>query len=355
VFTHPNAAIGVISVTVLAIRYDRHRLRLWHLLVAAFPYLLFALAWSTYIIQSPSDFTAQFLSNAAGRSSARWKTIVYPWLALQKEATRHLSAYVGSGLWSGIMSQWMLFVPFIYGGALIWFWLTRKNHGPNAARFSMLTATFILGLTFLNGFKAGCYMIYLVPIYDSVLALCLLTLWRGGPDRKLICGTLATAFLGLQLLATTQHIRADEYHRDYLRAVHALENSRNAGKTILATTAIGMDFNRYRDDVRLGMYTGSKPDVILVDRSYRFFAGEFAKEEPAVFSHVVSTLSHDYRPVDLYGSFWIFERAKDVSAATPWVDVSGSSLKVGQEKAEYFFKILAKAAEPQSRGGRTLP
>jgi hypothetical protein len=355
VFTHPNALIGVIAVIVLALRYDREQLRLWHVFAAAGPYCVFLVLWSFYIVQSPSDFVAQFFANAAGRASSRWKTIIQPWLALWKEGTRHVGAYVGSGIWSGIMSQWMLFVPFIYIGALSWFWIARRKRDLGSSMFFLVTGTYVLGMTFLNGFKAFCYLIYLIPFYDSALAMLLVTLWQGAPDRKLIGASLATAFLMLQVSATVQHIRADEYHLDYLPAVHSLEAYRSAGKTITGTTALGMDFSGFRDDARLGMYTGSTSDLVVIDRSYRSFSRLFAEEEPAVFSHVVSTLTSKFRLVELHGSFWIFERLRGDKPAAPWVDISAIALKAEDEKADYFYKLLASSAEAYSQGRRTLP
>jgi hypothetical protein len=70
----PDSALVVLAVAVLAWRYDRDMLRLRcgrYLALAALPYLGFGLLWSSSILQSPSDFAAQFLANAAGHNSER--------------------------------------------------------------------------------------------------------------------------------------------------------------------------------------------------------------------------------------------------------------------------------------------
>jgi hypothetical protein len=356
VFTHPNALVGVLAVIVLAVVYDRKRIRAWHLPAAAVPYCLFLAAWSVYILESPSDFTAQFFANAAGRGSVRWKLILQPWLAVWKEVERHLGVYAASGVWPGIMNPPMIFVPIFYVCGLLWFSFTRKRHGSGACVFLAIAGTYLAAMTFLNGFKLSCYFIYLLPLYNAVLAVWLVTLWRGRPDHKLTAAALAAAFLTLQITATVQHIKANEYERDFMGAVRAVRSYQREGKTVVGSTFLGagLGFSGFRDDTRLGMYTGSKPDIIVMDRSYRYFNELFAEEEPAVFDHVASTLTSQYRPAFLHGSFWIFERVPS-SNAPPWLDIGKLSLQPAAEKADYLFEALANSVNPQARTGRALP
>ncbi len=348
-FTHPNALLGLIAVGVLAWRFDRFRVRWRWVFEAAIPYCVLALAWMAYIAQNPFDFRAQFLANAAGRGSARWLVIVQPWLAVWNELQRHVATYMASSQWSGVMNPWMFFIPFLYLVALVWFFRSnRASPSPDICMFSICAAVYVLGLTFLNGFKAPCYVIYLLPFYSAVLAAWLLKQWDRGRDARFLGTTVAAAFLVAQITTTVLHIRADEYHRDYVPAAHKLAAYRTAGNTIVGPSTMGFiaGFRGFRDDARLGIYSGLNPDIVVMDRSYRYFARLFATEEPRVFTHVATTLTSKYRCTEKFGSFWVFEREAQPASG---IDMQTLALKERVEQADYLFEWIEQNAERRAR------
>jgi hypothetical protein len=327
VFTHPNTLLVLLGGALLAWRHDRNRLRIgWprYLALGAAPYALLALMWGVYILQNPADFKAQFIPALQGHDFERFRIFTRPYAAVGEEIHRHLAAYCASGLWGGAMRGWMGLVLFFYLAAIIWFfWNWRRQEEP-VRMFREYAIVMLLGMTFLNGFKGYFYLIYLAPIYNSILAAWLLSLGRAGFDRKCLAVAIGAAFAGLQLTISIVHIRADEYHRDYQPAIRDLARDRAQGKSIVGDAALGfgLDFSGFTDDVRLGMYSGRSPDVIVVDRAYRRYSGLYRKEEPAVFRHIITALSRNYRLTAQYGSFWIFERAQPGpdGRVTPWVD-----------------------------------
>jgi hypothetical protein len=203
--------------------------------------------------------------------------------------------------------------------------------------------TLMFGMTFLNGFKAPMYLLYIVPFYNSVLADWLLDLWKKGPDAKLMAAAIGGAFVILQLVTTVQHIEADEFHRDFKSAVAILKADREQGKSVVGTIGFGfgLGFDGFTDDWRLGTYSHLEPDVLVLDRSYRYFTKQFETDEPLVFSHVVSTLSSDYRLAHQAGTFWIFER----DPGHAHIDIHELGLKEKGKQAEYLFKQLSATAE----------
>lgn len=351
VFTHPNSALVVLVTALLAWRFDGHRIRtcLWPVLVrATAPYLIFGCAWSLYIFRSPSDFRAQFFATVAGYHSERLTKILHPDVAMIGEIDRHFGAYCVSGLWGGVMGDWMVLIPLLYVPALIWVVLSSKRQEERLAIFTNYTVAMILGITFLNGFKGYFYLIYVLPLYNAVLAAWLLRLWRLGPSLRLLAVSLTATFVALQLSVSVLHIRADEYHRDYLPAVRELARDQAAGKSIVGTAALGfgLDYSGFKDDVRLGMYSGLNPDVIVMDRSYRLFASYFDGDEGQVFDRIVELLSSKYRVAAQYGSFWIFERVPVVSGkpAPPWLNVEPiKALKKGERSRPFFHLIFDTA------------
>ncbi len=348
VFTHPNALLVLLVIPVVIWRFDRSQVHLRHLFLAAAPYLFLGAIWSLYIAQNPSEFAAQFFANAAGpNSERRWTGIVQPWLAVGLEAKRYFDTYVASGLWSGVMNPWMLLVPILYLAPLISLIRNRRTLPASVQAFLACIYTLILGMTFLNGYKASAYMLYIIPFYNGALAFWLLNRWRGGLDPKITAAVVGVAFVSLHLSSSIQHIRADEYHRDYQPLIARLKTEQAAGKTIVGTSAIGfgMGFHGFADDWRLGKYSRLEPDLIVLDRSYRAFTKWYEDDDPLVFSHIVATLTSRYRLSGRAGSFWIFERIQPSDPPAPFIDVSQIGMQKKKKKAEYLFKQLLQRAE----------
>ena len=361
VFTHPNAALAILALAIVAWRYDRDQLgrRSWrYLILAGIPYVCFGLLWLIYILQSPSDFAAQFLANAAGHNSERFRILFRPDLAITKEIVRHLAAYWIGGVWGGVMKGWMVVVPLLYLPAIAWFVRALRRQASTVRMFSTYALAIIVGLTFLNGFKAYFYLIYIVPLYDAVLAAWLLNLWGRDKAAKCMAVIVTIAFVGIQLSISILHIRADEYHRDYEPTIRDLVRYRGEGKSILGTVALGygMDFSGFQDDSRLGMYTNFEPDVLVLDRSYRMFAGYFSNDEAQVFDYIVRTLSARYRLARQHGSFWIFERVRPGADGelVPWVDVGQIQTVEESKRAGDFFRLLFAAGNLRDPDGSSL-
>jgi Dolichyl-phosphate-mannose-protein mannosyltransferase len=361
VFNHPNAALVVVAVAVLAWRDDRNRLRQrpWrYMALAAAPYLLLAILWSFYIWQSPADFKAQFFANAAGHNSERLTRLIRPDIAIGMEIVRHLTAYYLSGVWSGVMHGWMAAVPFLYLPAVIWFLRKARTHAAPVRTFVAYFVVMVLGMTFLNGFKGYFYLIYLVPFYNAVLAAWLLSLWERRIDAKCVAVAIASAFVVLQLAISILHIRADERHRFYEPTIQDLVRYRAEGKSIAGTAALGfgLGFEGFTDDSRLGIYTGRYPDVLVIDRAYRSFVGSFGENEPTVFEHVVGTLSTQYKFVVQHGPFWVFERVPTATdgKAVPWADAGNIEKIEKPQRAKRFFERVFSSCEMSDPAGSAL-
>jgi hypothetical protein len=344
VFTHPNAALVQLGLGVLIWRLDREKFRRRHLLVAAIPYLFFALLWSSYIAQSPSDFSAQFFANAAAHNSSRLTVVLRPWLALWYEFLRHLSIYVVSDMWSGSVNESFILVPIFYGVSQVVSFRNQKSYSAGVRTFLYVSWTVILAITFLNGFKTKNYFIYFLPFYNAVLAFQLLELWKRGKDGQFAAALLGCVFAALQITASIEHIRADEYHRYYQPAIAQLKREQGEGKTIVGTAALGfgLGFHGFEDDWRLGTYSHLQPDVLVLDRSYRFFTRANEETEPLVFRRIVETLTAKYRFAYRFGPFWIFERVS--GAAGPSVDMRDLASKEKGQRATYLFQQLERFA-----------
>jgi hypothetical protein len=253
-------------------------------------------------------------------------------------------------MWSAAPNDWMLLIPPAYVAGLVWFLRTRRIRRTEGVRmFVTCVLAYLLGLTFLNGFKACNYMMYLLPFYNAIFAYWLIALWRdGAPDRRLISASLLAGFVAIQISTTVQHVRADEYHREYLPATRYLRQARSAGKEIVASSLLGfgMDFTGFHDDTRLGIYSGRAPDILVMDRSYRYFMLVFARQEPRVFTYAVDTLTSRYRLSAAYGQFWMFERREhEMPARSEAVMKAIGKLQEQAQKTDCLFELLRSSPE----------
>jgi len=349
VFAHMNALLIVLSLVAVAWYSDRKRLRLLYVVWAAAPYVFFGLLWSFYILQKPSDFAAQFFPQAG--YSERWQGILRPDIAFATEINRHLAAYWIDSLWAGTANSWAVIIPLLYFAAVVWFLAQRKLR-ETERMFLVFTLVLIFGMTLLNGFKAYFYLIYIVPIYDAVLAAWLLHLWKGSTHGKWAASAIALTFAILQISTSIQHIQADEYHRAYEPTIRDLEKYRSEGQSIVGTAALGfgLNFRGFKDDIREGTYSGLTPDVLVVDSSYRLFASQFEKNEPKVFAHIATILTSNYRLSARHGSFWIFVREPSEGAAVSLANSRSVESAAPGKRADRLFALFATQRNTQAGG-----
>jgi len=311
--THPNAFMAFAALVYLVLHYDRKRIRLTHLLLAAVPYCLGLAAWSVYILQDPADFRIQFLANAAGRSSTRFGGLLEPWNSVWKELLIRYCTYYGFyPVWvPGFTSKWMLVIPVAYFGAAVSLWRGRDVRANDGQRvLLMLLAIWFLMMTFFVGFKAQMYLVYIVPLWDAVLALWAWLCWQGGRAARATAVVTLAVFAVLNWQALWHKWVENSYGNEYLPSVAFLRPYTGHGARLYAITALGfdIDYRDFTDDGRLGFYTHKLADVILIDHSYGWWLAMFQREEKPVYRYISTLLASDYRLAHQSGSFRVYVR-----------------------------------------------
>lgn len=343
VFIHPYALLLGVTVPVCAWCFDRQRLEPWrHGMMAAAPYLVLGSLWGLYILESPEAFRAQFFANAGGHGSERWKNLLMPWYVVWLEIARQIAVHCTGDLWTGVRNDFGLLICFMHWGAAAYLWSARRSLDSSRRTFDLAFVTVLLSMTFLNGFKAFCYLMYLHPFYCGALAFLVVDQWRKGASGRLLATTLAGLLILLQAGRIVSHIQADEYGRQYLPLVAALQEERARGRSIIASSVVGygLGFSGFEDDWRLGLHTGRRPDVLVLDRSYRNFACRFEEKEPQAFAHVVEALTTDYRLRRKFGNFWLLERRKPGDPPPALADAKNVASDV-ETAGETFFNRVA--------------
>jgi len=312
--THPNAMMAFAGLLYLVWHYDRRRIRFRHLLIGAAPYVVALAAWSVYIMQDPSDFRAQFLANAAGPGSVRLEGFLQPWNAMWKEVLlRYGVFYAFNHVWwvPGYRSPWMVAILVMYFGAALFLWSRREVRANDGQRvLLMLLGVWFLVMTFFVGFKTPMYLVYAIPLWDAVLALCVWKCWsKGRVAQGLAVAALAT-FVVLNWQSLWLKCAENAYANEWVPSVDFIRPYTEQGARVYAISALGfdIDFRRFTDDGRLGLYTHKTADVILIDYSYQWWLGRFEAMERPVYDYIESLLASKYHVANKSGSFIVYVR-----------------------------------------------
>jgi hypothetical protein len=117
-------------------------------------------------------------------------------------------------------------------------------------------------------------------------------------------------FAALQLGGLLLRIRQDDYRRSYLPAIDFLK--RNAGSALIMGSTdlafqLGFDANLV-DDIRLGYYSGKRPDFIVIDEIYENAFAGIETQDMTVYQHMMDLLANEYHPVYDHGHYKIYAR-----------------------------------------------
>jgi hypothetical protein len=287
--THPNGVLYLASLTFLILYRDRRNIGWTHAGAAAAPYLVGAAMWSTYILQNPADFIAQFGSNARTRTSG----ITSPWAVIRGEALRYVNAYGLGSQSSGLARiKIVMLVTYLAGilGVLANPFLRRQP--PPRVLLLMTGITFAL-MVVVEGAKQDWYLVHIIPLFAALLAVwvvhCLND--RALPASVVGFGMAAFAFVNVGLVGWLAH-RTD-YQAKYMPVVEFLRTAPNEHARIIGSAELGFEvgFDRVNDDTRLGFYSRKTPDLIVVEQIYDGWFRKHEVREPDVYRHVRTTLA----------------------------------------------------------------
>jgi hypothetical protein len=312
--THPNAMMAFAGLIYLVWHYDRPRIRFSHLLIGAAPYVLALAAWSVYIMQDTSDFRTQFSANAAGPGSVRLEGFLEPWNALWKELFLRYGVFYGfTHVWwvPGFRSQWMVAILVMYFGAAFFLWSRPEVRANDGQRVLLtLLGIWFLGMTFFVGFKTPMYLVYVIPLWDAVLALCVWRFWSSGRVARGLAVAALVMFVFLNWQSLRLKCAENAYANEWVPSVDFIRPYTEQGARVYAISALGfdIDFRRFTDDGRLGLYTHKTADVILIDYSYQWWLGRFEAMERPVYDYIESLLASKYHVAKKSGTFLVYVR-----------------------------------------------
>lgn len=311
--THPNGGVlffaGLLFITLY---FDRSRLIKRHAIIFAIPYLVGGAAWGAYILEAPSLFVSQFIAN--GTMGGRMSGIFSPFSALKNEIIlRYLNAFglgehsVGSRGPRELKA--LILVAYIASIVCAVSIPTIRRHQGYRVLL-ILTGMFFLILTVFDGQKLSLYLIHIIPLYTAILAVCVRWCWtRRGVPKWLI---LLTVFglMCVQVGGILYRIKQNPHEKSYMAAVRFLRHTADDKPLIMGSAVLGfqLGFDNLVDDVKLGFYSGKKPDLIVLGETYEVALREYQANEPRIHNHIERVLGMEYRQIYDRELYKIYER-----------------------------------------------
>lgn len=315
--THPYGLLGFFGLLFLTLYFDRKRVRPRHVAIAFIPYVVGAAGWGLYILQRPDLFMSQFVGNATagGNGAGRLDGLFAPWQALYREITLRYMVAFGMGAHSAghsSLAKLKIFMLLTYVVGIIGTVFVRSirtNRGYRA--LILLTGIYFLLLTLFDGQKLAWYLVHTIPLFAGLLAIFVHWLWTSTRVPRWAIALPLVLFGMLQLGGVAQRIRQREYQKTYLPAASFLKEHAGPSSLIMGSTelafALGFDANLV-DDVRLGYYTGKRPDFIVVEEVYQDAFIGVSTQDMQVYQYIVDLLGNEYRPIYDHAHYKIYAR-----------------------------------------------
>ena len=311
-FTHPCGILAVGALILLALRLDRGRLS-WRVAVwACLPYAAGLAGYSAYALQDLPSFYRQLSGNVSGLAgeatgSTRFGGLAHPWAALRAEILdRYMSAFAGDS-WKNPYRSQLLILLLYWGGAIVAV-LDRKIRRQNVARLLLqLTALFWVILWLFEGLKLRVYIVHTLPLFAALGAL---WIWNWTEGRTFLRTAVVAVILCIQFLGIGYGVWKNQYRNEYLPAAAYMKQHGQAGSLIMGSGEFAFEFGfdgRVVDDVRLGYFSGKRPEFYVRDIWYSDWLGKAETRDPAVYRHVRDVLMERYNEVFRNPGYTIYQ------------------------------------------------
>jgi 4-amino-4-deoxy-L-arabinose transferase-like glycosyltransferase len=311
--THPNGGVLFFSGLVfLTLYFDRARLRWYHLAVALIPYFIGSFCWGAYILRAPSLFLSQFKANAS--MAGRMNGLTSPLEAFKNEITlRYLTAFGMRQHSIGHAGpiRLKIFILLAYLIAIIGSLSVaslRRNRGYRA--LLILLAMYFLILTLFDGQKLSFYLIHIIPLYTAILAIWIHWCWTSRIVPRWLVALGLFSLISLQVGGIVYRAILNPYSTSYIPAMNVLKQQANKTSVIMGSAVVGFElgFDNLVDDVRLGFYSGRRPDFIVIGETYESALTDYRTDHPEIYGYVEKLLSEQYDEIYNRNLYRIYAR-----------------------------------------------
>lgn len=297
--THHFGILWLIGNIFLVLYFDKKKLNLRHLGLVSIPYLVGAIGWGLYILQSPALFLSQFTGNAA--SDNRLAALTSPFRTFAREITERYFVAFGLGSHSvghsGLIKLKAV-ILLVYVIAIVGFISTKElRRDRNARALLILTAIFFVVMSLWDGQKLTWYLIHIIPLYTGIVALWLSNLGQRGRAMRVVFGLVVLGISLFQVGALLMRARVNSYRDSYLPAIAYLKSHMQPDSLVMGSAELGFGLNSFDqviDDSRLGFASGKKPTFIVVEEVYTTEFEGLKTKYPETYRFIGNRLSKEY-------------------------------------------------------------
>ena len=289
--THPAGLVWAAGVMLAMLLLDRRQLSAKLIAALVIPYLLAGVAWGSYIAQDPAAFREQMkdILIVNERSfdyshSSRSHVIRY----LQQEVLTRYAGPFGFLPGVGLASRLKILILAAYLTGVFGILLSRKLR---KIHFMVWLSTLFVTAFFILAEISPSKFSYYLPHTTVIMAACLgmfLFEVSDSPRWKPILAVVAL-LAAVQLGGAGHVIQQDEFHRNYLPVIDVIE--RNSPRNGLIMSQAELWFGLWQshtvlDDNRLGLLSGLRPDVFVMDPVFRDLHEKDRQVDPVAYQHV---------------------------------------------------------------------
>ncbi len=305
VLTHPCGMVYALDLVMLQILLDgwRPTWKRWFWVIT--PYVVFGAAFGAWALQDWASFVRQFWGNVsgiAGESSGaeRFGGLTRPWAALLRELEYRY--YRNFGGWAGLAVLWT------YAGGVIWTLMRPALRNDSRVRLLLKLAGIHFTFFWLfEGLKLPNYVVHVLPIWITLVVLASPDLFEARPRARL---AFVTILVVLQVTAAFQELRRGSMRNAYLPVVDLVQRHQGLTVTGPAEFAFALGFEgALRDDLRLGYYSGRRPDLFITNSWQREWLERADKREPAVARAIREKLKSEFREIFRNSDYVVWMRA----------------------------------------------
>jgi 4-amino-4-deoxy-L-arabinose transferase-like glycosyltransferase len=304
VLTHPCGMVYVLDLVVLQVLLDgwRPACKRWFWVLA--PYAVFGAAFGAWALQDWTSFVRQIGGNVSGiagefSGAERFGGLTRPWAALLQEMeNRYFRSFGG---WAALAVLWT------YAASVVWTLVRPAMRIDSRVRLLLMLAGIHFTFFWLfEGLKLTNYLVHLLPILATLAVL-------AGRDFLEVRPRARIAFVAivvvLQVTAAFQELRGSSMRTAYLPVVDLLQ--RHPGLTVTGPAefafAVGFE-GALRDDLRLGYYSGRRPDLFITNGWQRDWLERADKREPAVARAIRQKLKSEFREIYRNSDYVVWKR-----------------------------------------------
>jgi hypothetical protein len=226
-------------------------------------------------------------------------------------AQRYLAPY---GLAAGLPAAARLkgIVLAIYIVSLVAAFADKSIRQHRGSRILLVLAAWnLIGLTIIDSFGTGWYLIHLIPSSIALVAVLANSWWTSGRAPRAVIALTLGLLMAIQLTVSVSRI-AKNNRSDFLAAADFLRDRLPSYKLVMASAEFGIPLqfdSRLIDDFRLGYRSGKRPDLIVMDTPRYWPWIGLLRDQDAGNYRYIQNLLNSYRVVYDHGAYRMYERS----------------------------------------------